>query len=50
VQNNTDTEQAAPVFDLKSLRHLNANLAASAQQSVRDKALDKLETLLVKNN
>ena len=47
---DTSADKASPVFDLKSLKHLNANLAASAQQSVRDKALEKLETLLVQND
>jgi len=44
-----NNSQASNIFELKTIKSLNANLAASAQQAVRDKALDKLiEHLITK--
>ena len=33
-------------FDLKTLKNINAGLASSAQQSLRDKSLDRLAEML----
>ena len=42
---DSDTE-TFPVMDIKALKHLNLQLAHSAQQVVRDKALDQLIELV----